>query len=110
MINRENIAIYPVINTEQSKTNSVIMVRELLKDDFLEEVVKHAAVSADDLRLEFVFIGNSRKISHDLLMKLGKLPEDQRNLAVSQIIKAIPSCVKEIAVNELPLPYPEQES
>jgi len=72
MINYENIAIYPVINTETQKPSGIVLKREMLKEGFLEEIVKQAVTTADYCSREFVFTGSSRKISHELLMNLGK--------------------------------------
>jgi len=102
MIDKERIGIYPAINDQTNKADCIVLIPENLKPGFLEEIVKRAAVTAETSPREFVFTGSTRGISHEMLKKLGKLPEDGRSLAVSSIVQAIPSSVKAITVYKLP--------
>jgi len=100
MINRENIAIYPVINTETNETQSIVLVRKGLKPGFLETIIERAAEMTETSPREFIF--REGRIPRERLREIGKLPEDKRASEVSSLVQAIPGNVETITVNRLP--------
>jgi hypothetical protein len=109
MIDYERKGIYLAINVQTNRTDSAVLRPKILGYGVLEEIVKYATETVNTSPREFVFAGSQKKISCEMLEKLGKLPEGIRDQAVSSIVHAIPSSVETIVLNKLPSKIPKSD-